>query len=251
MTLRPGLFGGVRQGDARMRDAGSAFALNSTRLGFDPVWGTLGAPGPDEGEHWLDQEEANVGGLSIGVDVFGNGFQISGQIRTGQFDRLSDWINVQSGFIQVRDALLVHLGQADGPDLDQRRGLLWVRLDQVILVAERSRGQSSGRGAFVVPKRRRKVSVITPGYDLQGSIHVHADGSMAQLLELPDPHFLPITDLTVRWLSSSTLVARFPFALINRAQLVTVLALPAVDKASRERSEAVDERTVDERWGAA
>jgi len=241
----------MRQGDARMRDAGSRLSLSAARPGFDPVWGTLGAPGPEEGDDWLEREGAELGGLAIGVDVFGNGFQISGQIRTGQFDRLSDWINVQSGFIQVRDALLVHLGQTDGPDLEQRRGLLWVRLDQVILVAERSRGQSSGRGAFVVPKRRRKVSVITPGYDLQGSIHVHADGSMAQLLELPEPHFLPITDLTVRWLSNSTLVARFPFALINRSQLVTVLALPAVDKAVKERGETVEERADDQRWGAA
>jgi hypothetical protein len=34
---------------------------------------------------------------------------------------------------------------------------------------------------------------------------------------------LPITDLTVRWLSDAALVARFPFAMVNGEQPLTVL----------------------------
>jgi hypothetical protein len=47
---------------------------------------------------------------------------------------------------------------------------------------------------------------------------------MKQFLEAPDPHFLPITDVAVRGLSRPALVTRFPFAMVNREQLVSVLA---------------------------
>jgi hypothetical protein len=32
-----------------------------------------------------------------------------------------------------------------------------------------------------------------------------------------------MTDVTVRWLSDAAMIARFPFALVNREQIVTVL----------------------------
>jgi hypothetical protein len=273
MVARPGFLGGLRQSDAPERDAGSGFASSAgveetpvlrlgdpnaprpvgghgNQPGFDPVWGTLGAPSPDSLNGWLERAPD---GVPISVEIFGNGFQISGQVRTGQFDRLSDWINMQNGFIQVRDALQVHLGLPDAPDPDQRRGTLWVRLDQVAIVGERTPVQQSRPGALVVQKQRRRVSIVTPGYNLQGSIHVHAHGSMAQFLELPEPHFLPVTDLTVRWLSSSTLLARFPFALVNRMQLVTILERPAsaaADKAGPEGGGTAD-GTSRQQWGAA
>jgi glyoxylase-like metal-dependent hydrolase (beta-lactamase superfamily II) len=78
-------------------------------------------------------------------------------------------------------------------------------------------------GAPIVQKQRRRVSIVTRGFELQGNIHVHADGDMAQYLEASEPHFLPITDLTVRWLSDPARVAQFPFALVNREQLVSVI----------------------------
>src|ERR1035437_10409630 len=53
MTGRPGLFGGPRQGDAFERDAFSGDARDSLSGGFDPVWGTLGAPSASKGDPWL------------------------------------------------------------------------------------------------------------------------------------------------------------------------------------------------------
>ena len=165
---------------------------------FDPVWGTLAPPPLDLEDQWQGREDEQVGAVPVAVEVFGNGFQISGQLRTGQFDRLSDWINMQNGWIQIRNALQVHLGMPDDPERERPRGTLWVRLDQVAVLAERSPVQQSRPGAPLVQKRRRNVSMITSGYNLQGSIHVHAHGSMAQFLETPDPHFIPVTDMTVR-----------------------------------------------------
>jgi hypothetical protein len=273
MVARRGFLGGLHQGDSPDRDDRSGFGSGApagrypvVRLGgpiadrvtagfggqpgFDPVWGTLGAPSPQGHKEWLGRDDSSDG-VEVGVEIFGNGFQISGQIRTGQFDRLSDWINMQSGFMQVREALLSHLGLPESPNPEQRRGTLWIRLDQVIMLAERSPMQQNRPGAPVIRKQQLRVSIVTPGYNLQGSIHVHAHGSMAQFLETPDPHFLPITNLNVRWLSNPALVSRFPFALVNRAQVVTILGEPTADGASRDAEKSAGDSALSVRWGAA
>ena len=277
MAGRPGFFGGSNQTDAPERDPETGFGLGSrigtapvirlgdpnsarsdngfgTPPGFDPVWGTLGAPAAQSHDDWLARGNDQPEGVAVDVDIFGAGFQISGQIRTGQFDRLSDWINMQTGFIQVRDAWHVHLGQAYVPDPGQRKSTLWVKLDQVVLVAERAPVLQSRPGAPVVQKQKRKVSIVTPGYNLAGSIYVHAYGSMPQFLESPDPRFLPVTDVTVHWLSDSAMVARFPFAMVNRSQLVTMIdetASDSGDSADQTPGEHEDELPVHERWSAA
>jgi hypothetical protein len=280
MAGRPGFFGGLR-GDQPDRDADSGFGSGvggdqgirlgdqgirlgdpngrsdggfNTPPGFDPVWGTLGAPTSGGGNDWLSESpHQEPEGVAVEVEIFGDGFQISGQIHTGQFDRLSDWINMQTGFVQVRDAWHVHLGQRNLPDPDQRRGTLWVRLDQIVLVAERAVAQQSRPGAPVVQKRRRKVAIVTPGYSLRGNLYIHTYGSMKQYLEPPDPHFLPLTELNVRWLSDPSLVARYPFAMVNRAQLVTVLdeSNSAAGDNTNTQSEQTGDTPLHRRSGAA
>jgi hypothetical protein len=223
-----------------------------TPPGFDPIWGSLGAPAAHADDDWLNRS-AEQEGLSVDVEVLGNGFQISGQIHTGQFDRLSDWLNMQTGFIQVRNAWHVHLGQSQAPDPSQRKGTLWVRLNQVVLVAECAPAQQTRPGAPVVQKKKRSVSIVTPGYNLSGSIYLVAYGSISQFLESPDPHFLPVTDLAVRWLSDPAMVGRYPFALINREQMVTVLdetQSPDGDASQSDR-DSEDDMPLHRRWGAA
>lgn len=279
MAGRPGFLGGLR-GDQSDRDAGSSFGFSggqgvrvgnqNVRLGeptnrsdsgfgfppgFDPVWGTLGAPTAGGSNDWLSRStEEEPEGIAIEVEIFGDGFQISGQIHTGQFDRLSDWINMQSGFIQVRDAWHAHLGQRNLPDPEQPRGMLWARLDQIVLVAERAAIQQSRFGAPLVDKQRRKVSIVTPGYSLRGNLHIHAHGSMKQYLESAEPRFLPMTELNVRWLSDPSLVTRYPFAMVNRAQLVTMLDesnSPAGDTANIGGEDAARDMPLHRRSGAA
>ena len=251
MAGRPGFLGGPR-GDQSDRAANSGFGLPP---GFDPVWGTLGAPTAGGSNDWFSRPtEDEPEGLAVDVEIYGNGFQISGQIHTGQFDRLSDWINMQAGFVQVRDAWHVHLGQRNLPDPERHRGILWVRLDQIILVAERAAVQLSRAGAPVVDKQRRKVSIVTPGYGLRGNLHVHTHGSMKQYLESPDVHFLPLTELNVRSLSDASLVARYPFAMVNRAQLVTMLDesnSPAGDTANAEGEQSEGDMPLHRKSGAA
>ena len=279
MSGRSGFLGGFRQGDASERDADAGFGSDSPaegtppiRLGdpsrplenagfggspgFDPVWGPLGSPDAQANDPWrANSQEADDEGMAFDVEIFGDGFQVSGRLVTGQFDRLSDWLNMKSGFIQVQDAMHVHLGDAPVSDREESRGTLWVRLDQVVMVAERTNIQQARPGAPVVQKQRRKVSIVTPGYILEGSLHVHAFGSMKEYLEPTEPHFLPITEVTVHWLSDPTLVARLPFAVINRREMITILdepSAPAEDSA-RDGGEfpADDSMLLRRRSGAA
>jgi len=97
----------------------------------------------------------------------------SGQIRTGAFDRLSDWINMQSGFITVRDAWHVHPRETDAPDSDPAKATLWVRLDQIVMVAQRSPVVLNRPGAPAVQKQRCKVQIVTADYNVRGNVHVH------------------------------------------------------------------------------
>jgi hypothetical protein len=266
-----GFFGGSRPGEAPERDAGfelgSEGADGSTfvrlgdltggdnsfaRTGFDPVWGTLGPA--HAADAWQAPAESVEAGPIVDVDIFGDGFQISGQVSTGQFPRLSDWLNMQQGFFQVREASISHLGSGNMPDPDHQRGTMWVRIDQVVLVAERAGANTSRNDTLVVQKQKRRATIVTPGYSLRGNIHVHAHGSMKQFLETPDPHFIPITDLLVRWTSDPMLMGRFPFALVNRQQLISLFDEPAVPAGEGSASEVQDdpaELSLRRRFGAA
>jgi hypothetical protein len=268
MAGRPGFLGGPRQGGdpdwgsdgLGSLDAGTfRFAQapnndpNGMPPGFDPVWGTLGGPAAPAADAWAGGADESLQGPTADVEIFGTGFQIAGQVRTGQFDRLSDWLNVQTGFVQVHEASHVSLGREEAPEPERDRGTLWVRVDQIVLVAERATPQQPRGGAMVVQKMRRKVSIVTPGYNLRGNIHVHAASTMKQFLETPEPRFLPLTEVTVRWLDNPRLAARYPFAVINRLQLITVLDEPTSPTGEAGRAEAGDRerQLARQTWGAA
>jgi len=275
MSGKTGFLGGWRGGNnsewsepGRVEDALEGFRFSEPQpaqqpqqfdpfgrpAGFDPIWGTLGGPIAQANDPWQTQP-GEVEGPESEVEIFGAGFQIAGRIALGAFDRLSDWLNFQSGFIQVREATHIYLGREETPVADRNPGNLWIRLDQVVLVAERSTAQQPRAGAPVIQKQRRKVSVVTPGYHLRGSLHIHAAGSMKQFLETPEPRFIPLTELTVRWLDNPGLAARFPFAVVNREQLITILDEPERPAGGNTASTGQDEERpgdpVLQRWGAA
>jgi hypothetical protein len=274
MAGRTGFFG-IRQGEAPERNTefdlgsdaregspfvrlgdltgGNSSGFGSNGGGFDPVWGTLGpSPSAPAVDPWQTPTEAIEAGPIVEVDIFGDGFQIAGKICTGQFPRLSDWLNMQQGFFQVQEASVAHLGHGNMPDPDHQHGTMWVRLNQVVLVAERASTQGGRNGGLVVQKQKRRATIVTPGYSLRGFLHVHAHGSMKQFLESPDPHFIPITDLLLRWTSDPMLVGRFPFAMVNREQLISLCDEPTTPAGEGSAADAdIDGMGLQRRIGAA
>jgi hypothetical protein len=67
-------------------------------------------------------------------------------MHTGRFDRLSGWINMQSGFVRVRNALPVQLDSAADLDPEPPPRTLWVRLSQVVVVAADTASRRHSRG---------------------------------------------------------------------------------------------------------
>jgi hypothetical protein len=194
--------------------------------GFDPAWGTLRPPLLQESDPWLTRPGA--GGAAIEVactdaEIFCDGFQVSGQLETGQFGRLSDWIKMQTGFIAILHASIKRLGGADLADLHEGGGTQWVRLDGIAILAERAQTEQGRPWAPVVPKQAHGVSMVMPAYRLEGSMHIHAEGSVSEYLASPETRFLPITDVLVRSLADPTVAARFAFALVNRDHLVSIV----------------------------
>jgi hypothetical protein len=203
----PGVFGGEVEAPA-----------------FDPIWGTVTGPLVREGDQWVRPGEVELSGTKIEVEIFCDGLQISGQLGTGQFGRLSDWISMQSGFIPIQNASPRRPGDPgpahQGDDVD------WIRLSSVVIVAEREGAQQDRAWAPVVQKKPLTVTMVTADYRIDCSLHILADGSLSQYLASPDQRFLPVTEVTLRSRSDPMLVARFPFALVNRDQLLALLPRP-------------------------
>lgn len=170
---------------------------------------------------WFGRDEQPTQGAVGLVELLGERLHLSGKVDLGQFDRLSNWLNMQSGFIRLRDAHEV--GSTTAGHLGLQDGALWVRLSQIVLVADLSVFTGVRVGVPIVEKQRRNVSILARGFELSGDIHVHAYGDMAQFLEAAGAPFLPMSDVTVRWLSGERPTARFSVAMVNRGQLVTVL----------------------------
>jgi hypothetical protein len=194
--------------------------LEDNPPGQDPVWGDLPAQPESMMDPWLTgSRSTETAGDRAEVDLLGDRFHVTGRVCTGNFDRLSDWLAMQSGFIQVEDGVLRYPGREEA---ERRRRAMWVRLDQVVLVAQRTVSQAPRPGAPVVQKQKLRVEIATTAYRLGGLLHIHAFGSMRQFLESPDPQFMPVTDVTVAWLDNSRLISRYAFAMLNRRQIVTV-----------------------------
>jgi hypothetical protein len=190
---------------------------------LDEVWGTLGTPITQGDLGWQGRSDTPPASSTADIELLGDGFHLAGQVDLGQFDRLSGWLSMQTGFIRVLEAERLPTGHAAGGATRQDRRTLWVRLCQVVAVAERSTVARVRSGAPIVPKQRRPVTVLTHAHELKGNLHVHDNGSIADFLAAVEPVFVPITELSVRWLSGRGGSVRFPFAMINRDQIVTVV----------------------------
>jgi hypothetical protein len=245
-AARPGIMVGLREGawpeclfghpssDVRLDQtaaAGSGAPAGPAEPLTSPAWAAARSALLRPDDPWLTQSSQRPeAGTMLEVDIFCDGFRTSGWVNTGQFDRLSDWLNMQSGFIAVRrDGPAPSADGATAPDgtagnASEAAGVRWVRLSSVVLVADRE-GAGTQQGwhpAPVVQKERVRVSIVTPGYRLDGDLHVHSDGSLSEYLSVPEPRFLPVTDVSIRSRFDATEAARFRFALVNREHLVLV-----------------------------
>jgi len=176
------------------------------------AWGGTGAFGA-EGE----------GGGQQYIEVLGNQLWVAGMVDLGRFRRVSDFVNIIDGYMVMRDVVvLTRTGDATRLAIPELR----VLPSEVAVVGQLSddKSQGSGEGGVFVEKTARRLVVITKTLMIDGDVYVHGDGSIMAFVDATDPKFIPMLNVRVRWLADRRLAARFPFALLQRSQIVGVAA---------------------------
>jgi hypothetical protein len=181
------------------------------------AWGTSGA----------FSEEGEGGGEQY-IELLGSNLWVAGTVDLGRFRRVSDFVNLVQGYMVIKDVIvLTRTGDATRLTLPELR----VLPDDIALVAQlgddKGQGTAGGAGAapetgLVIEKRRQRLVVITRTHIIDGDVFLHGDGSIMAFVDATDPKFIPMNDVRVRWVSDRKLAARYPFALLQRTQILGV-----------------------------
>jgi hypothetical protein len=201
-----------------------------TALTFDrsgDAWNASGGAFADEGQ----------GGGEQYIELIGSNLWVAGTVDLGRFRRVSDFVNLVQGYLVVRDAVvLTRTGDATRLTLPELR----VLPDDIAVVAQLGDDKSAGPGgaegdaaaggregggqggSLVIEKRRQRLVVLTRTHIIDGDVFLHGDGSIMAFVDATDPKFIPMNDVRVRWVSDRKLAARYPFALLQRTQILGI-----------------------------
>ena len=199
-------------------------------------WGTQGGFA-GEGEGGGDQY----------LEVIGSQLWVAGMVDLGRFRRVSDFINIIDGYVILKDVIvLTRTGDATRLAIPELR----VLPDDIAVVGQLSddKTQASGDATVFIEKTAQRLVVITRTLMIDGDVFIHGDGSIMSFVDATDPKFIPMSNVRVRWLSDRRLAARFPFALVQRSQILGVategIKLASPDQTLRkvERLKAIAQR---------
>jgi hypothetical protein len=176
------------------------------------AWGSSGAAFADD----------DAGGGDQYIELLGANLWVAGMINLGRFRRVSDFVNIVQGYLVMRDVVvLTRTGEATRLTLPEFR----VLPDDVAVVGQLGgadgTGQPSGGNAFIEKVKQRLV-VLTRSHIIDGDVFMQQDGSVMSFVDATDPKFIPMSDVRVRWVSDRKLAARYPFALLQRSQILGV-----------------------------
>ncbi len=168
------------------------------------------------------------------VELIGKDLRLCGQVETGRFERLSDLVNTVDGFQLHEAVVMTKLGKEIGLGFPE----LYVRLDDVSIVGQVGSPPAPDGARIRIPKEPHVLIVMTVAHLVYGSAHVHPEASLASFLEAAEPRFLPMTEVSVRWLGDGGIAARYPFALVQRRHVIGVATQIDGSEPSRRRSAA-------------
>jgi hypothetical protein len=176
------------------------------------VWGTGQSAFADEDE---------AGGGQQYVELIGTDLWVAGMVDLGRFRRVSDFVNIVQGYLAITDVVvLTRTGEATRLTLPELR----VLPDDIAVVGQLTTDrpqQATGAGVFIEKVAQRLV-VLTRSHIIDGDVFIHGDGSIMSFVDATDPKFIPMSDVRVRWVTDRKLAARYPFALMQRSQILGV-----------------------------
>lgn len=166
-------------------------------------------------------EEDEAGGGEQYIELIGTDLWVAGMVDLGRFRRVSDFVNIVQGYLAIRDVVvLTRTGEATRLTLPELR----VLPDDIAVVGQLGTdrpAQATGTGVFIEKVPQRLV-VLTRSHIIDGDVFIQRDGSIMSFVDATDPKFIPMSDVRVRWVSDRKLAARYPFALLQRNQILGV-----------------------------
>jgi hypothetical protein len=166
-------------------------------------------------------DEADGGGGEQYVELIGSQLWIAGMVDLGRFRRVSDFANIVQGYFTLKEVVvLTRSGEATRLTMP----LLRVLPDDIAVVGQLENDpqpQATGTSVFIEKVPRRLV-VLTRSHIIDGDVFIQRDGSIMTFVEATDPKFIPMSEVRVRWVSDRKLAARYPFALVQRSQILGV-----------------------------
>ena len=174
------------------------------------------------------------------VELIGPHLRVSGEISLLHFSRLSDLINHSRGYVKVVGAQIL---RRNGDPTGQVIQELMVNQDEITFIAQTEANISPSDTGSASPMDRplmkrvpRELVIFTEGHTLTGLIHLFAETEIDAFVDSGDPRFVPMTDVTARWLSDRRVVCKFGLVLVNRTQMLAA--------ALREKAGTADETGV-------
>lgn len=155
------------------------------------------------------------------LELIGTHLRASGVVEMGRFRRISDYVNLLDGFFALRHVvLLTRTGEATRITMPELR----VRLDDVAIVGQLSvtpLPPTTDIGVHV-DKVAQRLVLMTRAHIIYGYAYIHEHASLISFVDSADPKFIPMSRVRVRWLADRRLAARYPFALIQRSQILGI-----------------------------
>ncbi|HEY4228369.1 MAG TPA: hypothetical protein VGM49_08515 [Candidatus Limnocylindrales bacterium] len=188
-------------------------------------WGDTPPTFDRSGDAWGTSEAAfgddDQGGGEQYIELVGTQLWVAGMINLGRFRRVSDFVNIVQGYLVMRDVVvLTRVGDATRLTLPELR----VLPDDIAIVGQLGDdkpNQSSDTNTYI-EKTAQRLVVLTRSHIIDGDVFIHGDGSIMSFVDATDPKFIPMSNVRVRWVSDRKLAARYPFALLQRAQILGV-----------------------------
>lgn len=176
------------------------------------AWGT--------GQSAFAEAEEGGGGEQY-IELIGSQLWVAGMVDLGRFRRVSDFVNIVQGYLVLRDVVvLTRTGEGTRLAMPELR----VLPDDIAIVGQLGTDrpqQATGAGVFIEKVPHRLV-VLTRSHIIDGDVFIQRDGTVMSFVDATDPRFIPMSDVRVRWVSDRKLAARYPFALMQRSQILGV-----------------------------
>ncbi len=165
--------------------------------------------------------DAGEGGGEQYVELIGSELWVAGMVDLGRFRRVSDFVNIVQGYMVVKDVVvLTRTGEATRLTLPELR----VLPDDIAVVGQLSgdKPEHATETSVFIEKVAQRLVVLTKSHIIDGDVFIHGDGSMMSFVDATDPKFIPMSNVRVRWVRDRRLAARYPFALMQRTQILGV-----------------------------